>query len=205
MPVVRVDDATDTRLDEYRDLTDAELRRAREAFGADHGIFIAEGALVLRQLLRSRLRIRSVLLTARRLADFDGSLDDLPVPVFVADQQVLNDVGGFNIHRGVLACADRPAPQAWEEVVASARRLVLLEDVNDQENLGALFRNAAGLGMDAVLLSPRCADPLYRRTVRVSLGHVLHVPFARVEPWPQALDVLAGRFRLVALTPAGDV
>lgn len=201
-PAVAVDDPADERLAEYRDLTDAELRRASDA---DAGRFIAEGELVVRRLLDAPLRIRSVVVTPTRLRSLAPALEGVSAPVYVVSQEVLNAVGGFTIHRGVLAAADRPPARPWREVVAGATRLALVEDVNDQENLGSLFRNAAGLGIDALLLSPRSADPYYRRTVRVSMGHVLHLPFARIEPWPAALDELAATTSIVALTPAGDV
>ena len=201
MKPTAIDDPADPRLAEFRDLTDAELRRAVEA---ERGAFIAEGELVVRRLLDSGLRVRSVVVTHNRLRSLEPELDRLDAPVYVVAQDVLNAVGGFDIHRGVLAAADRPPARSWPDVVAGARRMALVEDLNDQTNLGSLFRNAAGLGIDAVLLSPRCADPFYRRTVRVSMGHVLHVPFARVEPWPAALDQLAADSTLVALTPSGE-
>jgi tRNA G18 (ribose-2'-O)-methylase SpoU len=125
------------------------------------------------------------------------------VPVYSADKWVLSEVVGFRVTRGVLAAADRaPAPDP-AELARSARRIAVLEGLNDFENLGALFRNAAAFGVDAVLLDPRCADPLYRRSVRVSMGHVLRVPFAALPaPWPDSL-VLPADCTTIALTPAG--
>lgn len=202
MNTTSVDDPEDERLAEYRDLTDAELRRVADAVA---GRFIAEGELVVRRLLDAEMRVRSVVVTPNRLRSLGPALEGLDAPVYVVSQDVLNALGGFNIHRGVLAAADRPPARDWRDVVAQAHRVALVEDLNDQENLGSLFRNAAGLGIDALLLSPRCADPYYRRTVRVSMGHVLHVPFARLDPWPGALDDLAATATLVALTPGGDV
>jgi tRNA G18 (ribose-2'-O)-methylase SpoU len=121
----------------------------------------------------------------------------------VADQPLLRAVAGFPVHRGVLASADRwPLPDPVS-VLADAARLAILEDINDHENLGVIFRSAGSLGVDAVLLSPRCCDPLYRRSVRVSMGHVLTVPWTRLEPWPEALGAVAGAgFSLAAFTPA---
>lgn len=191
MPIVPVDDPDDDRLAVYRDLTDADLRRRGDAL-------IAEGATVLRRLLASPYRVLSLLVTPSRL---DPSWASLDVPVFVATQQVMNRVAGFDIHRGVLAAAARrplPSPAA---VLAHARRVVVLEGISDTENMGALFRNAAAFGMDAVLLTPDCCDPLSRRAVRVSMGNVLHVPFAFVTS--DSLDDLDG-FTTVALTPAPD-
>jgi tRNA G18 (ribose-2'-O)-methylase SpoU len=124
------------------------------------------------------------------------------VPLFVATQAVVEATVGFRLHRGVVACASRVAPVDAAAVVRSARRLLVIEGVNDHENLGGLFRNAAAFGVDAVLLDPTTADPLYRRSVRVSLGHVLRVPFARLEPWPAALELLhTAGVATVALTP----
>ena len=196
MNTVEVDDPGDPRLADYRALRDADLPDA----------FIAEGALVVRSLLSSSYRVRSVLVTPRKLT---ALADVLPadVPVYVAPRPVLKAVVGFDLHRGAVAAADRPSP-AFDAatVVGPARSLLLVEDVSDAENMGSLFRNAGAFGIDGVLLSPRCCDPLYRRTVRVSMGHVLHVPFARVDAWPAAIDdvVRAAGFTVVALTPAPD-
>jgi tRNA G18 (ribose-2'-O)-methylase SpoU len=174
-------------------MRDAQLRDA----------FIAEGALVVRELLRSPFRVRSVLVTARKLAVLEDALP-ADVPVYVAPREVLRAVVGFDLHRGAVAAADRPPPNDPAGLVERARSLLVVEDVSDAENMGSLFRNAAAFGVDAVLLSPTCCDPLYRRAVRVSMGHVLHVPFARLDPWPSALrDVVrAAGFTTVALTPS---
>jgi tRNA G18 (ribose-2'-O)-methylase SpoU len=194
--VVEVADPDDPRLADYRALRDADLPDA----------FIAEGALVVRSLLSSSYRVRSVLVTPRKFA---ALADDLPddVPVYVAPRPLLKAVVGFDLHRGAVAAADRPSPALDPAaVVRSARSLLVVEDVSDAENMGSLFRNAAAFGVDGVLLSPRCCDPLYRRTVRVSMGHVLHIPFARLDPWPAALDdvVRGAGFTLLALTPSPD-
>lgn len=193
-----VDDADDPRLADYVDLTDADLRRRGEAF-------IVEGALSLAALADSDYRARSVLVTPPQ-ADRHGDLvRRLGAPVYVASQQVMNRVTGFNIHRGVLAAATRPPAHDAVDVVAAARTLVVAEGLNDQENMGALFRNARALGAGGVLLSPTCCDPLYRRCVRVSLGHVLHVPFAPVQDWPGTLSRLAAAgWTVVALTPDAE-
>jgi tRNA G18 (ribose-2'-O)-methylase SpoU len=192
---VAIDDPDDPRLADYRALRDAELQ----------GAFIAEGALVVRQLLRSPYRVRSVLVTPRKLAALDA---DLPpdVTVYVAPRELLRAVVGFDLHRGAVAAAERPPPADAAAIARRARSLLVVEDVSDAENMGSLFRNAAAFGVDAVLLSPRCCDPLYRRAVRVSMGHVLHVPFARLAPWPSSLDdvVRAAGFTTVALTPGAD-
>lgn len=201
--MIPVDDPDDPRLDDYRRLNDPATRRRVER---DGGYFVVEGVLPIRALLASAYRVRSLLVTEARAADLGDRLDGCDAPVYVAAREVLAAVAGFDLHRGAVAAADRrPLPDV-ESLLAGARRIVVVEDVNDHENLGALFRNAAAFAVDAVLLSPRCADPLYRRSVRVSIGHVLRVRHTRLEAWPDGLDLL-GRagFERWALTPAGDV
>jgi tRNA G18 (ribose-2'-O)-methylase SpoU len=175
------------------------------------GVFVAEGVLAIERLLTSPYPVRSVLVTPARAGRLSGVSGILRVPVLVAEPAVMNHIAGFDIHRGALASADRlPLPSA-ASVVAGAGGLVggggggglvaVLEGINDLENMGSLFRNAAAFGVGGVLLSPDCCDPLYRRSVRVSLGHVLHVPFTRME----GLEPLrAAGFQIVALTPAAD-
>jgi tRNA G18 (ribose-2'-O)-methylase SpoU len=197
----------DPRVDDYRELHDARARRRMESAAAGHpGFFVAEGGHALDRLLTSGRRIRSVLVDPVRLELLGDRLAGVDAPVLLADQPTLRAVAGFPVHRGVLAAADRwPLPEP-AQVLAGAGRIAVLEDINDHENLGVIFRSAGSLGLDAVLLSPRCCDPLYRRSVRVSMGHVLAVPWTRLEPWPQALEAV-GRagFTLAALTPAADV
>ncbi|MFN0025898.1 MAG: TrmH family RNA methyltransferase [Acidimicrobiales bacterium] len=197
-----ITDPADPALDPFRNLTDAALRRSLEA--AD-GLFIAESLEVVRRaLLWVPALVRAVLLTPAAEARLAVELAGCAAPRYVADPAVLGAVAGFNVHRGVLAAMTRPPARAASAVLAAARRVAVLEDLTDQTNLGALFRSAWSLGMDAVLLSERCADPLYRRSVRVSMGEVLRVPWARLEPWPEALAQLHHhRFELWALTPAG--
>jgi tRNA G18 (ribose-2'-O)-methylase SpoU len=199
---VNVDDPGDPRLADYVGLTDAALRRRLEL---GRGIFIAEGELVIRQLLASPYSVRSVLVTPARHQHLAAVLADLDAPVFVAPPAVLQAVAGFNLHRGAVASAARPAPIDPSTLLAQSSTVAVLEGLNDHENVGALFRSAAALGVDAVLLAPGSADPLYRRSVRVSMGAVLRVPFAPVSPWPAALaDVAGAGFELVALTPRPD-
>jgi tRNA G18 (ribose-2'-O)-methylase SpoU len=191
-------DPDDPRLADYRVLTDVALRTQ---FEAPAGLFIAEGELVVRRALRAGYQPRSLLVDVKRvdqLADADiGS-----APLYAASTELLTQVTGFHVHRGVLASFHRQSLPDPVTVIAAARRLAILEDVNNHTNVGAVFRGAAALGMDAVLLSPSCADPLYRRSVRVSMGEVFAVPYARVQPWPAALDtVRAAGFCLIALTP----
>ena len=168
-------------------------------------MFIAEGVLVIGELLRSPYPIRSFLLTPARYAQLATALDNQTAPVYVAEHRVMKAVTGFDIHRGAVAAADRLPLPAVAALVTGRRRIAILEGINDHENLGVLFRNAAAFGIEAVVLDPTCADPLYRRSVRVSMGHVLRVPFARAERWPVALTELADAgFDVVALTPRTD-
>ncbi len=197
-----ITDPGDERIADYRALTDVELRTRWEP---PHGLFIAEGELVLRRALRAGYPVRSVLIDAKRV-DQVAALDlGAGTPVYAAGQDVLEAVTGFHVHRGILASFRRRELPSVAEVLAASRRLVILEDINNHTNLGAVYRGAAALGFDGVLLSPSCADPLYRRSVRVSMGEVFAIPYARLDPWPNALDVVrAAGFTLIAMTPASD-
>jgi tRNA G18 (ribose-2'-O)-methylase SpoU len=199
--VESITDPDDERIADYRALTDVELRTRWEP---PHGLFIAEGELVLRRALRAGYPPRSFLLDEKRVDQF-ADLADAGAPVYAASQDVLERATGFRVHRGVLASFHRRPLPAARDVLATARRVAILEDVNNHTNLGAVFRGAAALGMDAVLLSPSCADPLYRRSVRVSMGEVFAVPYATLAPWPDALSgVREAGFALLALTPSAD-
>jgi tRNA G18 (ribose-2'-O)-methylase SpoU len=195
---VTITDPDDERVADYRALTDLELRTRWEP---PHGLFIAEGELVLGRALRAGYRARSVLVDAKRV----GQVPPVDAPVYAATPDVLEALTGFHVHRGILASFHRrPLPEA-SDVLAAATRVAILEDVNNHTNIGAVFRGAAALGIDAVLLSPSCADPLYRRSVRVSMGEVFAVPYAHLDPWPDALQTVRRHgFRLLALTPAPD-
>jgi tRNA G18 (ribose-2'-O)-methylase SpoU len=199
--VIDVDDPDDPRLDDFRDLTTADRRPDRPG---GRGLVIAEGEVVVRRLLRSPYPARSLLGVSRRIAALAGDLPpDLPCYRSTAD--LMATVVGFHLNRGVLAVADRAAQPTVDELVADARVLAVLEGVGDHENLGSIFRNAAGLGVAGVLLGPGCADPLYRRSVRVSMGNVLRMPFASVAEWPGTLLWLRDKgFHVLALTPAAD-
>ena len=207
--MITIDDPADPRLDDFRDLTTADRRPDRPG---GRGLVIAEGVIVVRRLLESPYPLRALLGVPARLADLADDLADHmagarhnDVPAYATSAEVMTEVVGFHLNRGVLAVADRPAPVDAAALAARGRVLAVLEGVNDHENLGALFRNAAALGVDGVLLGPHCADPLYRRSVRVSMGHVLRLPFATLPadpPWPGSLDLLrAGGRRIVALSP----
>ncbi|HVX43019.1 MAG TPA: RNA methyltransferase [Mycobacteriales bacterium] len=194
---IRVEDPLDPRLDDFRDLTTADRRPDRPG---GRGLVIAEGVPVVERLLASPYPIRAVMGLGARIEALAPTLPDIPAYVVTAD--LLAKVVGFHLNRGVLATADRAPMPDPDRILRTARRLAVLEGINDHENLGAIFRNAAALGIDAVLLGDRCADPLYRRSVRVSMGHVLRMPFLRLQPWPEALDRLrSAGFRTVALTP----
>lgn len=194
-----ITDSDDARLADYRALTDVELRTR---FESPHGLFIAEGELVLRRAAAAGYQPRSILVETKRL----GQVADLPEPIYTADEDLLQRLTGFHVHRGVLASFHRRPLLDAADVLAAARSVVILEDINNHTNVGAIFRGAAALGMDAVLLSPSCADPLYRRSVRVSMGEVFAVPYARLAPWPAALSTVVAEagFTVLALTPAPD-
>ncbi len=200
MPIVMVDDLDDERLSDYRHLREPNVR-ARVERGA--GIFTVEGWLSLEALAGSPYPVRSALVATKH-ATRAQSIVDPAVPVYAIAESALEHVTGVHFHRGVVGVAERPAAVAPAAVLAGARRVLVLEGVNDYENLGALFRNAVAFGVDAVLLDPTTADPLYRRTTRVSLGHVLRVPFARAgsTEWPGILDALRlDGMAVLALTP----
>ncbi|SDT79920.1 tRNA G18 (ribose-2'-O)-methylase SpoU [Streptomyces sp. TLI_053] len=195
-----ITDPADPRLADYTGLTDVELRRRREPA---EGLFIAEGEKVVRRALAAGYRMRSMLLTPKWLEVMADVIAEADAPVHVVEPDLAEAVTGYHVHRGALASMERrPLPDA-ADLLAGARRVAVLEGLVDHTNLGAIFRSAAALGMDAVLLSPDCADPLYRRAVKVSMGGVFAVPYARLEPWPAALEtVRAAGFELLALTPA---
>jgi tRNA G18 (ribose-2'-O)-methylase SpoU len=201
---VDVDDPTDDRLADYVRLRDGQLRRSLEA---EQGLFIAEGDKVVRRAVGAGYGPRSFLMAPRWLAPLADVLAAAgpDVPCFVAPQPVVEELTGFHVHRGALASLHRLPLPTPEQVLAGARTVVVLEDVVDHTNVGAVFRSAAALGVDAVVLSPRCADPLYRRSVKVAMGAVFSVPWARADHWYDAVAALsAAGFTTVALTPADD-
>ncbi|WP_309135354.1 RNA methyltransferase [Cellulomonas sp.] len=210
-PDVRpVTDRDDPRLADYVSLTDVALRTRLEP---ENGLYIAESSTVLGRALRAGHRPRSVLLAPRWLDDVTAMLADVPgddVPVYVAEEPVLEAITGFHVHRGALAAMHRPVLPPVAEVLAGARdgggarRVAVLEDLVDHTNVGAAFRSAAALGVDAVLVTPRCADPLYRRSVRVSMGTVFQVPWTRVDPWPDGVDTLRALGFVVASLALSD-
>jgi len=207
LPLIRIERADDPRLADYVGLTDMQLRTRTEP---ELGLFIAEGEKVIARALRAGHPMRSMLLSDKWLDLMAPLIASSGAPAYVGSPDVLEQVTGFHVHRGALAAMERlPLPDP-ATLLGVARRVVVLETVNNHTNIGAIFRSAAALGMDAVLLAPDCADPLYRRAVRVSMGTVFAVPYARLgadpdRPWPHALELLAELgYRRMALTPAPD-
>jgi tRNA G18 (ribose-2'-O)-methylase SpoU len=208
--LITIEDPDDPRLNDYTSLTDVELRRRREPA---EGLFIAEGEKVIRRARHAGYRMRSMLLSAKWVDLMRDVIDEVPAPVYAVSPELAERVTGYHVHRGALASMQRrPLPAAEELLVgtrsaatteapdgltseprtdqADQRRIAIFEDIVDHANLGAAFRNAAALGVDAVLLTPRCADPLYRRAVKVSMGAVFAVPYARFESWPRDADAV---------------
>jgi tRNA G18 (ribose-2'-O)-methylase SpoU len=200
VPAISITEPDDPRIADYRALTDLELRTRWEP---PNGLFIAEGELVIHRALRAGYRLRSALIDEKRVDQLTGLPAD--APLYTASPQVLESITGFHVHRGILASFHRNTLPTLDGILAGARRLAVLEGLNTHTNLGALFRSAAALGIDAIVLSPTCADPLYRRAVRVSMGEVFAIPYAKTEDWPQALAAIrAAGFTLLAMTPAPD-
>lgn len=214
--LITVDDPDDPRLSDYTGLTDVELRRRREPA---EGLFIAEGEKVIRRARHAGYEMRSMLLSAKWVDLMRDVIDEVPAPVYAVSPELAERVTGYHVHRGALASMQRKPLPAADELLRTARRVVVMEAVNDHTNIGAMlplglqeragqrriaifedivdhanlgaaFRNAAALGVEAVFLTPRCADPLYRRAVKVSMGAVLSVPYARFESWPHDAEVV---------------
>ena len=187
---IEITDPADPRLADYVSLTDVVLRRRTEP---ERGLYIAESQKVIRRALRAGHRPRSYLMARRwldDLADIVADAEFAGIPVYYGEHDVIERLTGFHLHRGALAAMQRPALPEVRSLLEGARRVVVLEDVVDHTNVGAIFRSAAALGVDAVLITPRCADPLYRRSIRVSMGTVFQVPWTRIDPWPKGIDVL---------------
>jgi tRNA G18 (ribose-2'-O)-methylase SpoU len=210
-PPIWVDDRDDPRLGPYRDLNDPTSRMRPVA---DDPVFVVEGRLAVERLLTSEYTVCSLLVDDHQVtaaADLVEATRTRGAPVFVGSRALVAGTVGFALHRGVVAVANRPSPADTGQILADAagkfapggrsRLVAVLEGLNDHENIGSLFRNAAAFGVAAVLLDPTCADPLYRRSVRVSVGHVLHMPFARLVPWPTGLDLVRAAGFVVAAMP----
>jgi len=202
--IVRLDSLDTEDLRDYRDLTDVVLRRLSEPAG---GLYIAESTKVIERALRAGHRPRSVLTIDKWLPELTALLgeQDVDLPVYVGDAELLERLTGFNLHRGALASMHRPPLASVADILAGATRIIVLEDIVDHTNVGAIFRSVAGLGADAVLITPRCADPFYRRSVRVSMGTVLQIPWTRLPDWPEGRTVLKELgFELAALALSPD-
>ncbi|WP_104169151.1 RNA methyltransferase [Cryobacterium sp. M23] len=201
MPVIEISDLSDPRLSDYAHLTDVALKKAR---GTEHGLYIAESALILERALRAGHRPRSVL-TLGNTAPEARALVGEDVPVFVGPGALLAELTGYVLHRGVIASMHRPELPDPESLLAGARRIVILENVSDPTNVGAIFRSAGAIGADAILVTPHCSDPFYRRAIRVSMGTVLQVPWTRVGDWPSTRALLTRHgFHLAALALTTD-
>ncbi len=208
MNLIPIESLTDPLIAEYANIRDSELSQRTDPLNPDghHGLFIAEGELVFDRLIHSAYPTKSVLLTPNRLETVRSKLDLLPTstPIYLVAQAALNEIVGFNMHRGLLAIGLRTRPHTFVDFLSLAGPLIILEDLTNHDNLGGIFRNAAALGGPgcAVLLSPRCADPLYRKALRVSMGNVLTVPFARLQNWPAPLQQLRNAgWTIAALSP----
>lgn len=197
--VIDITDPADPRVDDFRALNSVDRR---PDLPSGKGLVIAEGVLVVQRMIASRFTPRALFGTDRRLTALRDDLIGVDAPFYRVDAEVMAEVVGFDLHRGVLAAASRPPELTVPRVLDGARTVAVLEGVNDHENLGSIFRNAAGLGVDAVIFGSGCADPLYRRAVRVSMGHVLLVPYAWAPHWPADLQLLRDHgFQLLAMTP----
>ncbi|QIX26747.1 RNA methyltransferase [Nocardioides sp. JQ2195] len=197
-----VDDPGDARLADYRDLRDVQLRKSLEV---ENGLFLAEGAKVVRRAVEAGFTPRSFLMAPRWVEDLSDVLDTTDAPCFVMDEKQVERVTGFHVHRGALASLRRTPLPSVPDVLKGARSVLVLEDLVDHTNVGAVFRSGAALGFDAVLLAPRCADPLYRRAIKVGMGAVFSTPWTRLDDWHGALPMLSGLgFTTIALTLADD-
>jgi len=204
MPIIPITDLNDPRLADYTHLTDATLRSNLETA---EGLYMAESEKVIRRALQAGHQPRSILTSSRWLPQVHGLFAEFGIdpPVFLGTDDVITPITGFHLHRGILAAMHRPTLQTIVEVLAGATRVAVLENLVDHTNVGAVFRSAAALGVDAVLVTPSCADPLYRRSVRVSMGTVFQVPWTRLARWPLAIaDLQAAGFVVAALTLADD-
>ena len=200
--LVEVTDPDDPCLADYRDLRDVELRKSLEA---EHGLFIAEGEKVVRRAVEAGYEPRSFLMAERWLEGLSDVLATADAPCYVVTEGLAEQVTGFHVHRGALASLHRRPLPSVDDVLDGGRTVLVLEEIVDHTNVGAILRSGAALGVDAVLLSPRCADPLYRRSVKVAMGAVFSLPWTRVADWYDALPDLSRRgFTTVAMTLAPD-
>jgi len=199
---VEISDPEDPRLADYRNLRDVQLRESLEA---EHGLFLAEGEKVVRRAVLAGFPVRSFLMAPRWLDGLADVMAGTDAPCFVVPEEMAEQVTGFHVHRGALASLARTPLPSVDEVLAGASSVVVCEDIVDHTNVGAIFRSAAALGIDSVLLAPRCADPLYRRSVKVAMGAVFALPWTRLPDWYDALSYISDNgFTTVALTLSAD-
>lgn len=201
MPVIDITDLADPRLGDYSHQTDVALKKAR---GTEHGLYIAESALVLERALRAGHVPRSVLALGNTVEEAQA-LVGADVPIFSGPGELLQELTGYLLHRGVIAAMQRPALPTVEALLATSSRVIILENVADPTNVGAIFRSVGAIGADAVLVTPRCSDPFYRRSIRVSMGTVLQVPWTRLGDWPSTRELLTAHgFQIAALALSAD-
>jgi tRNA G18 (ribose-2'-O)-methylase SpoU len=186
MPLIPITDLADPRLADYAHATDVALKNARGA----QGLYIAESALVLERALRAGHEPRSVLALGSSVQQVQQLLGDREVPIFTGPGELLAELTGYLLHRGLIAAMHRPALPDPADLIRDARRVVVLENVVDPTNVGAIFRAVGAIGADAVLVTPRCSDPFYRRAIRVSMGTVLQVPWTRIGDWTSTRELL---------------
>ena len=198
--IVEIAELSDPRLADYAHLTDVALKKAQ---GSEHGLYLAESLLVFERALRAGHEPRSVLALGASVDDVLALVGDRDVPIFTGPGGLLEELTGYVLHRGIIASMHRPALPSVSTLIASAKRIVVLENVADPTNVGAIFRSVAAIGADAVLVTPRCSDPFYRRAIRVSMGTVLQVPWTRTGDWDALRSDLAG-FHLAALALSDD-
>ena len=201
MTVVEIADLSDPRLADYSHRTDVALKKAR---GTEYGLYIAESALVLQRAIAAGHRARSVLALGNTV-DEARALVGGDIPIFSGPSELLEELTGYLLHRGMIAAMHRPELPTVASLLTGARRVIILENVADPTNVGAIFRSVAAIGADAVFVTPRCSDPFYRRAIRVSMGTVLQVPWTRLGDWPSARKVLtASGFQIAALALSPD-
>ncbi|RWZ83819.1 TrmH family RNA methyltransferase [Glutamicibacter sp. HZAU] len=186
--ILQVADLEDPRLDEYLRLSEAHLRMRSDV---ENGLYIAESTKVVQRAINAGHVPRSFLLAEKHLDQLAEEFNQFPdAPIFIGDDRQLQDLVGFHLHRGAMAAMNRPEPLDLDEVLEASSRIAILEDIADHTNLGAIIRSASGLGVDAVLLTPKCVDPWYRRSARVSMGTVFDLPWVRMQSWPGDLQTL---------------
>jgi tRNA G18 (ribose-2'-O)-methylase SpoU len=203
LPPITLADPADDRFLPYRSLNDPGNRMQ---FERSTGLLVVEGLTAIERLLASTLEIESILVTPNKLQRLESVLAGRAVTTYVAAREVLATVAGFDIHRGAIAIARRPPEPALADMLATSRTIAVLEGLTDHENLGSIARAARAFGIDALVLDPRCADPFYRRAIRVSMGEVLHLPIVRARSWPDPLATMRDRgFRVLGLSAEGPI